>query len=60
VGVGSVFGLKMGVGRKGNVRQSLKTWYKGGRNLRKVGEWRSNKLEKVFEKCEILEVKMGS
>jgi hypothetical protein len=44
----------------GNVRQSWKKWYKGGRNMRKVGEWRANKLEKVFEKCESLEGKMGN
>jgi hypothetical protein len=37
----------------------LKKWYKVARNVRRVGEQRSNKLEKVFEKCESLEVKMG-
>jgi hypothetical protein len=43
----------------GNVRQSVKTWYKVERNLRKVVRRRWNKLEKVLEKCESLEVKMG-
>jgi hypothetical protein len=34
-------------------------WYKVERNLRKGERQRSNKLEKVFEKCESFEVKMG-
>jgi hypothetical protein len=52
---GWICGLKMGVGGVGNVRQSLKKCDKRVRNLRKVGEQRSKKLEKVFEKCEFLQ-----
>jgi hypothetical protein len=41
------------------VFQNVKMWYKRGRNMRKVGERRANKLEKVFEKCESFDGKMG-
>jgi hypothetical protein len=46
-------------GECGNVGQSWKTCGKGRGNLRKVVRRRSNKLEKVFEKCERLVGKMG-